>query len=88
MNEVGGPTARYLPRLKRGDDVQAWAANAAQVLNAVLALSPLQTQQLRKQCAAWPARFRTDAAIDGYLHIYQQVLAAGQGPSTPTPEKP
>ena len=87
MNEVGGPTARYLPRLKAGDDSQAWAADAARVLSALLALSTPETRQLRLQCAAWAARFRADAAIDGYLRIYQQVLAADQMPPAPATEK-
>ena len=75
MNEVGGPSARYLPRLKANDDVQAWAAHGAAVLNELLALDPQASTKLREQCAAWPARFNADAAIEGYLHVYRQVLA-------------
>jgi glycosyltransferase involved in cell wall biosynthesis len=76
MNEVAGPAARYLPRLKAGDDVQAWAAHGAAVLRDLLDLGEADTQALRAQCAAWPQRFNADAAIDGYLRIYEQVLAS------------
>ena len=78
MNEVGGPAARYLPRLKVNDDVQAWASHGAAVLNGLLALDTQAVQALREQCAAWPARFNADAAIDGYVRIYQQVLGANE----------
>jgi glycosyltransferase involved in cell wall biosynthesis len=75
MTEVAGPGARYLPRLKTGDDVQAWAAHGAAVLNALLALPSEEALQLREQCAAWPARFDADKAIEGYLDVYREVLA-------------
>jgi hypothetical protein len=75
MTEVAGPSARYLPRLKAGDDVQAWAAHGAAVLNALLALPTEEALQLREQCAAWPARFDADKAIEGYLDVYREVLA-------------
>lgn len=74
MSEISGPAARYLPRLKASDDVQAWAAHAANVLEEMLSLNAADTQKLRAQCAAWPARFDAEAAIEGYLRIYQQVL--------------
>lgn len=76
MNEVGGPHTRYLPLLQHGDDAQAWAANGADTLNALLTLPAPEAQQLRAQCIAWPKQFNADAAIDGYLRIYQQVLEA------------
>jgi glycosyltransferase involved in cell wall biosynthesis len=75
MTEVAGPSARYLPRLKAGNDVQAWAAHGAAVLNALLALPTEEALQLREQCAAWPARFDADKAIEGYLDVYREVLA-------------
>jgi hypothetical protein len=75
MTEVAGPAARYLPRLKTGDDIQAWAAHGAAVLNALLALPNEEALQLREQCAAWPARFNADKAIEGYLNVYREVLA-------------
>jgi glycosyltransferase involved in cell wall biosynthesis len=74
MTEVAGPNARYLPRLKAGDDVQAWAANGAAELNALLALTTDDALRLREQCAAWSARFTADAAIEGYLGVYRHVL--------------
>ena len=75
MTEAAGPAARYLPRLKAGDDEQAWAAHGAAVLNALLALDVKAMTALREQCAAWPARFNADAALEGCLHVYREVLA-------------
>lgn len=74
MNEVGGPAARYLPRLKVEDDVQLWAKNAAVVLNEVLNLEESECVDLIKQGMDWAKRFDTDTAIDNYLLIYQQVI--------------
>ena len=78
MTEAAGPAARYIPRLKAGDDAQAWAAQAAQVLQALLSLSSQDAQRLRQQCTEWPQRFKAEAAIDGYLQVYQNVLDAAQ----------
>lgn len=79
MTEAAGPQARYLARLKVGDDAQAWAAHAATVLGELLALHPVAAQRLRQECVAWAARFTADAAIDGYVRVYQQVLATASG---------
>ena len=87
MTEAAGPNARYLPRLRPGDDVQAWAAHGAAVLHALLALPQDQAMQLRQQCAAWPARFHPDAAIEGYLRVYQKVLAAENSRSGLQPQE-
>jgi hypothetical protein len=46
------------------------------VLADLLALPAAQAYSLCQQCQTWPARFSADAAIDGYLRVYQQVLAA------------
>ena len=76
MNEIGGPAASYLPLLRTQDDAHTWAAAAARQLQTVLALSPEQRQQRIEQGLRQAARFTADDAIAGYLHIYQQVLAA------------
>ena len=79
MNEISGPAARYLPRLKSSDDAQAWAAQAANVLEDLLSMPATDAEKLRAQCAAWPERFDAEAAIDGYLRHYAQVLATSTG---------
>jgi glycosyltransferase involved in cell wall biosynthesis len=76
MTEAAGPAARYLPRLRADADPHAWAAHGAAVLADLLALPAAQAYSLCQQCQTWPARFSADAAIDGYLRVYQQVLAA------------
>lgn len=87
MNEVSGPAAHYLPRLKAGDDPQAWAAHAANVLEDLLDMNIDAAQALRKQCALWPARFDADAAIEGYLQVYQQALATSKSRLAPHPSE-
>ncbi|MGB2833339.1 MAG: glycosyltransferase [Methylotenera sp.] len=74
MSEVGGPVARYLPRLLAGDDVQAWAKNGADVLVELLSLDAAARADILAQGVAWAGRFDGDAAIEGYLHIYRQVV--------------
>lgn len=74
MNEVGGPVAKYLPRLLAGDDVQAWAKNGATVLSELLNLDEVGRADVVAQGVAWTKRFDADAAIEGYLRIYRQVV--------------
>ncbi len=74
MNEVGGKFAKYLPRLKAEDDVQAWAQDGAAVLNALLSLGEADRAELVEQGIAWAKNFDADVAIEGYLGIYRQVL--------------
>ncbi|MEQ1662992.1 MAG: glycosyltransferase family 1 protein [Thiobacillus sp.] len=83
MNEVGGPASRYLPRLAASDDPQAWAAHGATVLNALLTLDAAERQILRAQCCEWASRFNQDAAIEGYLSVYRQILGRDAAPPTP-----
>lgn len=73
MNEVGGSAARYLPRLRAGDDVQDWAQRGAAVLAKLLADEAARAD-LSAQGVAWAGRFNADAAIEGYLRIYRQVI--------------
>jgi glycosyltransferase involved in cell wall biosynthesis len=76
MNEIGGPSAYYLPRLNADDDVQAWAANGAYVLGTLLALDEADRTQLATQAVAWAKGFDAKSAIEGYLSVYQRVLEA------------
>lgn len=74
MTEVGGPHSHYLPRLDAGADVQAWAAQGAGMLDALLALPRPAREQLSLQCVEWSRRFDAQSAIDAYLKVYQRVL--------------
>ena len=74
MNEVGGEAAIYLPRLTIDDDVQAWAKNAAAVLLELLSLDEAARAAIVAQGIATAKRFDADAAIEGYLRIYRQVI--------------
>jgi glycosyltransferase involved in cell wall biosynthesis len=78
MNEIGGPVARYLPRLKVDDDVQVWAKHGASVLLDLLSLDESSRTDVAKNAVAWAARFDADTAIEGYLRVYQQVMDLGK----------
>jgi glycosyltransferase involved in cell wall biosynthesis len=73
MNEIAGSDARYLPRLRIGDDVGAWAAHGASVLCEVLAASESEKKQGAERRRAWMKRFSAEAAIESYLAVYQRV---------------
>ena len=74
MNEVGGTAAIYLPRLKLSDDMQAWAQHGAAVLAELLSLNEADRAAIVAQGMAWAKRFDADAAIEGYLRVYRQVI--------------
>jgi uracil DNA glycosylase len=75
MSEIAGPAARLLPRLKHGDDLDAWAEHGAGVLNEVLHLTAAERAQRSAQGLAWASRFGIESAVDRYLQIYEEVLA-------------
>lgn len=75
MNEVGGDVAAYLPRLRRGDDVQLWAQVGAQLLMDLLNRPVDERARQAERGHAWVRQFAADTAIDNYLSIYQRVLA-------------
>jgi glycosyltransferase involved in cell wall biosynthesis len=75
MNEIGGPVARYLPRLRYGDDIEAWAIQGASVLIDLLSRPESERAAAAEQGLAWVARFSSERAIDRYLEIYRKVLA-------------
>jgi len=79
MNEVAGPAARYLPRLRFGDDIRAWAEHGAQVLMRLLALTDAERAHIVSQGLEWAANFSAERAIDAYLGIYQQVMQSHTG---------
>ncbi len=74
MNEVAGAAACFLPRLKSGADMNAWAAHGADVLRKVLAEDDDARAQRVQSGQLWARRFDRDRAIDAYLAIYRNVL--------------
>jgi len=74
MNEVGGPVAKYLPRLLVEDDVQIWAKHGANVLIELLNLDESARANSLAKGLAWVEHFNADSAIEGYLRIYQQIV--------------
>jgi glycosyltransferase involved in cell wall biosynthesis len=85
MSEVGGGNAVYLPRLKSGDDVSAWASQGAAVLLGLLGRTDAQRHESMKLGCAWAQRFTAESAIDAYLSIYGRVLASYGITETPLP---
>lgn len=78
MTEAGGEHAHYLARRSgNASALEAWAAESAHRLIAVLDCAPEEAQARRSAGMAW-AQSRYDArrAVDRYLQIYQQVLEA------------
>jgi glycosyltransferase involved in cell wall biosynthesis len=81
MNEIGGVAASYIPLLKMSDDVNAWALGAAAELKYILAMPEELQEQLANQGIANAARFNAGGAIEGYLKVYEQVLAVSRAKS-------
>lgn len=75
MTEVGGDEAIYLPRLRIGDDIDAWALAGATVLRDVIRRPEAERRRAADAGRRRAARFAGAAAIDRYLSIYQRVLA-------------
>jgi glycosyltransferase involved in cell wall biosynthesis len=76
MTEVGGTAAVYLPRLRHGGDLDAWADLGAHTLAQVLGCTAHERASARTAGLARAAAFSCDAAIDRYLSIYRQILAS------------
>jgi len=75
MTEVGGSFALYLPRWRLGDDLEAWAAHSAGLLQGLLQRTPEQRAAHAAAGIEWAARYDADTAVDDYLRIYRQVFA-------------
>jgi glycosyltransferase involved in cell wall biosynthesis len=81
MNEVAGAAACYLPRLKRGAQIDAWAAQGAEMLCNVLAEDGAERTQRMQAGQSWARRFDHGRAIDAYLAIYRKVLDLRPAPA-------
>ncbi len=76
MNEVAGPQAAYVPRLQPEQDLDSWATQAARILESLLSRPEAERKADARQAATWAERFKPDHAIDRYLEIYRQIVAA------------
>jgi len=75
MNEIGGPSASYIPLLRLTDDTDAWALKGSNALKLILNMPEMQRIELVEKGLAHAAKFNADDAIEGYLKTYQQVLS-------------
>ncbi len=78
MNEVAGPAARYLPRLKSQADLDAWSVRGAAVLREILGEDEPARERRMRTGQQWASRFGAERAIEAYLAIYARVLESGQ----------
>ncbi len=76
MTEVGGAHAHYLPRAQPAAGLSVWAEQAAATLQQVLERPLAQRQATAQAGIRWAERYAAERAIDGYLDVYQRVLAA------------
>ncbi|MFN3915222.1 MAG: glycosyltransferase [Aquabacterium sp.] len=74
MNEVAGPSAFLVPRLQSGHSMATWSSAAADILDQILTLPSSERAQRVHQGGEWAARFGRNAAIEGYLTVYREVL--------------
>jgi glycosyltransferase involved in cell wall biosynthesis len=79
MTEVGGTAAHYLPRWQATQSLAVWAAEGAQVLDALLQQPPHERAARREAGLRWAERYAPDAAIDAYLLLYEQAFRAARG---------
>jgi glycosyltransferase involved in cell wall biosynthesis len=74
MNEVAGPAAVYLPRLKSPADIQPWAHEGAIALQKLLDESASEQARRSEMGREWANRFDAEKTIEQYLAIYQRIL--------------
>jgi glycosyltransferase involved in cell wall biosynthesis len=80
MNEVAGPSALYLPRLRPRQNIGEWARLGAAALQKLLTESCSEQVRRREVAQAWISRFDAERTIDRYLAIYQKILGAAPNP--------
>jgi glycosyltransferase involved in cell wall biosynthesis len=78
MNEVAGPAARYLPRLKSSADLDEWSVHGAAVLQEMLDEDAPARERRMRTGQQWASRFGADRAIEGYLAVYARILESSQ----------
>lgn len=79
MNEIGGPEARYLPRLQAGSDGAAWCRAGADQLDALLQADEPERERRAAACVQWASGFAQGRALQRYLAIYREVLSPQGG---------
>jgi glycosyltransferase involved in cell wall biosynthesis len=76
MTEAAGDSALYVPRLRFGEELDAWAERCVSVLQQLLTESA-EAQLARSQRGRlWAKRFDLDQSIDSYLEIYAKIIAS------------
>ena len=75
MNEFAGTAAHYLPRLKLETDIDAWAAQGADLLQRLLSAPSVEFEKASIAAQQVSARFDAGKTIDAYLAIYAKITA-------------
>jgi glycosyltransferase involved in cell wall biosynthesis len=73
MNEIGGPSARYLERYLEQDDV-AWVEAGKNILLEILSLSEVEKLLLERKSVEWAQQFSGEKALRSYLNEYKAVV--------------
>jgi glycosyltransferase involved in cell wall biosynthesis len=81
MNEVGGPAAHYLPRLRPSENLDAWARKGAEALQDLLGEGATDKVERAQTGRHWASRFDADKTIDDYLMIYRRILENAETPA-------
>ena len=78
MNEIGGPSVFYVPRLEFDASVSTWARGAA---NTLLSMIDLDLDERRRRIdlgTAWIQKFEPQLVVEQYLSVYRVALAGAR----------
>ena len=82
MSEVAGDAAIYIPRLRFGADLDAWASIGAAALISLLAESADARSRRAERSRVWASGFDSDRSTQAYLAIYDKVLGLYLAPGS------
>jgi glycosyltransferase involved in cell wall biosynthesis len=74
MNEVAGPSAIYLPRLRSREDIDSWASHGATQLVNLLRENAAERMSRRERGIAWTRNFDSNSATEAYTSIYGKII--------------
>lgn len=75
MTEVAGGAAFLIPRLPNGHDAQAWATDAAGVINQILHLSPIERRTVIASGLLNVQRFNPRVHLDRIEQLYKIIVS-------------
>ena len=73
MNEFENDGIHFLPPLRFGEKIDAWANQGAAIVRDIISQRTPDSLERAKRAEMWARRFESDKAIDAYLAIYEKV---------------